>query len=61
MCPGDWVEHLSKINEEDDERNRHPKGMGKILLVQNISINDFGKCIGYILLEVTYGKKGYKL
>ena len=27
----------------------------------NVSKNEFWKCIWYIILAVTYGKKGYKL
>ena len=61
LWPGYWVEQLSKMNEEVDERNRHHKATGKRQSVQKFSNNDFWKYIGCIISAFTYGKEGYTI
>ena len=51
---------MSKIDEDVSEINQYHKSAGKIQLV-HFSNNEFWKIIGCIILEVTYGKKGYGL
>ena len=61
LCPGDWVDQMSKMNEEIDERNQHQEATGKRRLTRKISNNEFWKFIGCILLEFNYGEKGYMI
>ena len=42
-------------------RNRFTMNGGGKWLVRTFKRQEFWKCIGCILLEVTYGKKGHKL
>ena len=49
------------MNEEVGERNQYQKLVRKIWLLKNISNKEFWKFIGWILPEVTYGKKVYRL
>ena len=57
----DWVKHMVKINEAVGEKNRLDKSWGKKLLVQNVTKNEFWKCIGCIILTVTYESKGQRI
>ena len=56
----DWVEQLSKMNEEVEKRNQHNKEKRKRQSVQIISNNGLWKCIGFIILPVTFGNKLHK-
>ena len=53
---GDWIEQMSKTNEEVGERNQHQKAGGEDTIEENSS-NEFWKYIWCILLSVTHGKK----
>ena len=59
LWQGDWVNHMSKMNEVVDEHNRLDKCGGKRWLVWHFSNKEFWKYIGCIVLAVTYGKKGH--
>ena len=58
---GYLVEHLTKMNEEVIDRNRHQKETGNRRLVRKFSNNEFWKCIWCILYAVVFGKKVHKL
>ena len=50
-----------KINEAVCMNNRVTLNGGGKRQVKKFTRQEFWKCIGYILLAVTYGKKGHKL
>ena len=54
--PWDWVDLISKIDEEVGERTKCHESAGKRQLV-HFSNNEFCKCIGCIILEVIYEEK----
>ena len=58
LCLGDWVDHLSKMNEAVGERNKHKKVAGNTWLVCFIFKEGFLECIGCILSAFICGKKG---
>ena len=49
------------INELDSDRNKYELKEGNKWMVWRFSKKDFWKCIGYIILEVTNGKKVCRL
>ena len=55
------VEAYGKINEAVGMKNRLMMGGGGKWIVLPFRRQDFWKCIGCILLAVTYGDKGRKL
>ena len=61
LWPGDWVRQMEKMNEAVCMKNRVTKNGGGKRLVSPFKRQQFWKFIGFILLEVTYGKKGHKL
>ena len=61
LWPGDWVKHMSKMNEEVGTKNRVTVGGGGKRIVRIFRRQEFWKCIGCILLTVTYGNKGNKI
>ena len=52
---------MEKINEAVGKNNHLDKSRGRKRLDRNFTKKDLCKCIGLILSEVTYGKKGHKL
>ena len=50
-----------KMNEAVGMKNHSTMNGGGKRLVCTFNSQDFCKCIGYILLVVTYGKKGHKI
>ena len=61
LWPGDWVNQIAKIDEAVDINNCYTTNGGSKRLFRPFERKEFWKCIGCILLEVTYGKKGHKL
>ena len=55
------VQAYKKMNLAVDEKNRLDLSGGKIRLVHLFRTQEFWKCIGCILSEVTYGNKGYNI
>ena len=49
------------VNEALPDQNQLQKEVGNTWLVRRLSKNEFWICIGWIILEVTYGKKWYRL
>ena len=45
------------VNEALPDQNQLQKEVGNTWLVRRLSKNEFWICIGWIILEVTYGKK----
>ena len=58
---GDWVKHMTKMNEAVGMKNRVMIDAGGKKLVYPFKRQEFWKCIGCILSEVNYGKKLHKL
>ena len=58
---GDSVKHMSKMNEAVGMKNCFTMNGGGKKLVRPFKRQDFWKCIGCILSEVTYGKIGHRL
>ena len=54
LWPGYWEEQLGEINEVFREQNCHQKKIGKTRVVRKFYENEFSKCIGCIISEVTY-------
>ena len=61
LWPGDWVRHMEKMNEAVCMKNRVSSNGGGKRQVKKFKRQEFWKCIGCILLAVTYGKKERKL
>ena len=61
LCPGYWEEYWGMINELDSDRNKYEFKEGNIWMVWRFPKKDIWKCIGYIILEMTYGKKVCRL
>ena len=57
LCPGDWVDHLSKKNEEVGEINRHQKATGKRRLVQKVHTIKSGNVLGAFYQQLHIGIK----
>ena len=57
LLPGDWVEHLSKMNEEVGEINQYQKVTGKIIVVQKIIIITYGNILGAFYKKLPMGIK----
>ena len=55
------MNQMAEMNEAVGIKNRYKMNGGGKQLVCPFKIQEFWKCIGFILLEVTYGKKGHKL
>ena len=55
------MKQMSKMNEAVVIKNLLTMNGGGKRLVCNFERQEFWKCIGCIILEVTYGKKGHKL
>ena len=60
---GYWVNHTEKMNEVVGMKNflLISGGNKQLRLVCNFTRQEFCKCVGCIILEVTYGMKGQKL
>ena len=61
LWPGDWVEHMAKINEAVGMKNCLKMYGGGKRIVRPLRRQEFWKCIGCIISEITYGRKGYKI
>ena len=62
MWPYDWVKNMEKLNEVVDMNNRLMMGgVGKRIVFITLIMKYLCKCIGRVLLAVTYGNKGHKL
>ena len=61
LWSGVWVSRMAKMNEAVCMKNRVTTNGGGKRLVRPLKRKEFWKCIGCILSEVTYGKKGHKL
>ena len=61
LWSGDWVKQMSKINEAVVMKNRVTVGEGGERIVRPFRRQEFWKCIGCVILKVTYGKKVHKL
>ena len=61
LWPGDWVKQMEKMKEAVGEKNCIDKSGEKKRLVHPFRRQHFWKCIGIILPEVTYGKKGHNI
>ena len=61
LWQGDWVKHMAKMNEAFGMKNRLMMGGGGKRIVCPFISQEFWKCIGGVLLEVTYGKKGHNI
>ena len=57
LYTGYWWKRLFKINEVVHDQNQHQKEEINSLSVAIYLNNEFWKCIGCIILAVTYGKK----
>ena len=57
LCPCNWVKNMEKMNEAVGMNNCLTMSGGNELLVRTSRKQEFWKCIGCILSEVTYGKK----
>ena len=61
LWSGDWVKQTEKINEEFGMKDLVTMNEGGKRVVCLFKMQEFWKCFGFILLAVTYGKKGHKL
>ena len=61
LCSGYWVNQMAKINEAVVEKKNIYKSGWRKQLVLHFTKNNFWKCIGCILLEVTYVIKGHSI
>ena len=61
LWPGDWVKQTIKTNLAVGKKNRLDKSRGKKRLFHPFRRKELWKCIGCILSEFTYGKKGHKI
>ena len=61
LWPGDWEKQMEKMNEAVCMKNRVTLNGGGKRQVKKCTRQEFWKCIGCILSDVTYGKKGRKL
>ena len=57
LWPGDWVKQMPKMNEAMGMKNRFTMDGGGKWFVCPFERNEFWKCIGCVILAVTYGKK----
>ena len=60
LWPGDWLNQMEKINEVVGMNNRVTMGGGGKRIVRLFRRQEFWKCIGCVISEVNYGKKGNK-
>ena len=61
LWPGDWVKHMEEINEAVGMNNHLTIVGGGKQIVCPFRIKELWECVGWIILAVTYGKKGHKL
>ena len=61
LWPGDWVKQMKKMNEVFVIKNHYKMNEGGKRSVRPFNRQEFWKCIGCILSEVTYEKKVHKL
>ena len=61
LWPGDWVNQMKKMNEAVGMKNSLTKAGGGKRLVRPFIRQELWKCIGCVLLAVSYGKKGYMI
>ena len=54
------MNQIAKMNEAVDMNNQIAVGGGGILIVSPFRRKEFLKCIGFVILAVTYWKKGQK-
>ena len=61
LWPGNWEKQMEKMNEAVCMKNRVTLNRRGKRRVKIFTSQEFWKCIGCILLAVTYGKKGRNL
>ena len=61
LWTGYWLRQMGKLNKAVCMKSRFLSNGGGKRLVKHLKRQEFWKCIGCILLEFTYGKKGRKL
>ena len=57
----DWMKQLENINESDVTNSRFTMDGGGKRLFCPFKRQEFWKCIGCVLWEVNYGKKGHTI
>ena len=55
------MNQMEKMNEAVGMKNRINMGGGGKLIIRPFRSQEFWKCIGCVLLEVTYGKKVHNI
>ena len=61
LWPGDWAEQMAKMNEAVVMKNRFTMDGGGNQIVHPLIRQELCKCIGCVLSEFTYGKKGHNI